>query len=211
MSVNNELYGVVGLGVNLDNEADSAVANYMAAMAPIKVETGIVELFRPDQSLDHEKRNTNASRSVSVESVAAQGVLVEDSAPAPVAENPIISLRKYDIQQQILNNAAEIADELDIDDDIDVADSFEASFADLSGFAAAEGFFDNNIDDRFDFGEDERASIGYGEDLTGVSSLVIDNFTNASNPFIMLQGVERLGFITEDLKAIQNRALMGVQ
>jgi len=46
MSVNNELYGVVGLGVNLDNEADSAVANYMAAMAPIKVETGIVELIQ---------------------------------------------------------------------------------------------------------------------------------------------------------------------
>jgi hypothetical protein len=127
-------------------------------------------------------------------------------------ESPSVLLRRSEVQQQILNNAIEVADDLDIDDDLDIADSFEASFGDLSGFAAAEGFFDNTIDDDFDFGEDERAStINYGDsdDLTGVNSLVIDNLTNANNPFMAIQGINRLGFITEDLKQIQNDRLLG--
>ena len=47
------------------------------------------------------------------------------------------------------------------------------------------------------------------DDLTGVNSLVIDDLTNANNPFMALKGIARLGFITEDLKQIQNDRLLG--
>lgn len=211
MDIDNKLYGAVGLGVKVEDEADSVIASFIASNSALKVETGIVELFKEIPVADQIKQDkVKHEHSVRL-FTEAKGELVEDTTSIKF-ESPSVTLRKHEVQQQILNNANAIADDLDIDDDLDVADSFEASFGDLSGFAAAEGFFDNTIDDSFDFGEDERAStINYadGDDLTGVNSLVIDNLTNANNPFMVIQGINRLGFITEDLKQMQNDKLLG--
>jgi hypothetical protein len=211
MDIDNKLYGAVGLGVKVDDEADSVIASFIASNSVLKTETGIIELFKEIPLADQIKQDkVKHEHSVRL-FTEAKGELVEDHASIK-PESPTVLLRKHDIQQQILNSANAAADDLDIDDDLDVADSFEASFGDLSGFAAAEGFFDNTIDESFDFGEDERAiGINYakGDDLTGVSSLVIDDLTNASNPFMALKGITRLGFITEDLKQIQNDRLLG--
>ena len=211
MDIDNKLYGAVGLGVKVKDEVDSAIASFIASNSVLKTETGVVELFKEIPVADQIKQN-KVKHEYSVKLFTeAKGELVEDTASIK-AESPSVILRKHSIQQQILNNAHEVTDDLDIDDDLDVADSFEASFGDLSGFAAAEGFFDT-IDKSFDFGEDERAiGINYakGDDLTGVNSLVIDDLTNASNPFMVLKGINRLGVITEDVKKMQNDRLLGV-
>lgn len=211
MDIDNKLYGAVGLGVKVEDEADSVISSFIASNSVLKTETGIVELFKEIPVADQIKQDkVKHEHSVKL-FTEAKGELVEDDTSIKF-ESPSVTLRKHEVQQQILNNAIETADDLDIDDDLDVADSFEASFGDLSGFAAAEGFFDNTIDKSFDFGEDERAiGINYakGDDLTGVNSLVIDDLTNASNPFMALKGISRLGFITEDLKQIQNDRLLG--
>jgi len=206
MDIDNKLYGAVGLGVNVEDEADSTVSNFIGATSVVKAETGIVQLFIPTTERNAEERRTQPSTSVT-NVTEVPGEVVETNTAR--VESPSSSLRKHEIQQQILNNANAVADDLDIDD----ADSFEASFGDLSGFAAAEGFFDNSIDDSFDSGEDERATgTGYAksDDLTGVNSLVIDDLTNANNPFMALKGINRLGFITGDLKQMQNNRLLGV-
>jgi hypothetical protein len=211
MDIDNKLYGAVGFGVKVDDEADSVIASFIASNSVLKTETGVIELFKEIPLADQIKQDkVKHEHSVRL-FTEAKGELVEDATSIKF-ESPSVTLRKHQVQQQILNNAIEVADDLDIDDDLDVADSFEASFGDLSGFAAAEGFFDN-IDKSFDFGEDERAiGINYakGDDLTGVNSLVIDDLTNASNPFMALKGINRLGFITEDLKKMQNDRLLGV-
>lgn len=209
MDLDNKLYGAVGLGVNVKDEADSTVSNFIGATSAVRAETGVVQLFIPTTDRNAEERRTQPSTSVT-NVTEVLGEVVETNTAR--VESPSVLLRRSEVQQQILNSAIEVADDLDIDDDLDVADSFEASFGDLSGFAAAEGFFDNSIDESFDFGEDERAigiSSGNGDDLTGVNSLVIDNLTNASNPFMALKGINRLGFITEDLKQMQNDKLLG--
>ena len=211
MSIDNRLYGSVGLGVNVRDEADSTVSDFIGSTSVLRAETGIVQLFIPTTERNTEERRTQPVTSVT-NVTEVPGEIVEENNPSARIESPSVLLRRNEVQQQILNNAIEVADDLDIDDDLDIADSFEASFGDLSGFAAAEGFFDNTIDDSFDFGEDERAStINYADsdDLTGVNSLVIDNLTNANNPFMAIQGINRLGFITEDLKQIQNDRLLG--
>ncbi len=211
MSVDNRLYGSIDLGVNVRDEADSTVSDFIGSTSVPRAETGIVQLFIPTAERNTEERRTSPVASVT-NVTEVLGEVVEENNPSVRVESPNVLLRRNEVQQQILNNAIEVADDLDIDDDLDVADSFEASFGDLSGFAAAEGFFDNTIDDSFDFGEDERAStINYadGDDLTGVNSLVIDNLTNANNPFMVIQGINRLGFITEDLKQMQNDKLLG--
>ena len=211
MDIDNKLYGAVGLGVKVKDEVDSTIASFIASNSVLKTETGVIELFKEIPLADQIKQDkVKHEHSVRL-FTEAKGELVEDTTSIKF-ESPSTILRKHDIQQQILNNAHEVADDLDIDDDLDVADSFEASFGDLSGFAAAEGFFDNTIDKSFDFGEDERAfgvSHAKGDDLTGVNSLVIDDLTNASNPFMALKGINRLGFITEDLKQMQNDRLLG--
>jgi hypothetical protein len=210
MDIDNKLYGAVGLGVKVEDEADSVISNFIASNSVLKTETGIVELFKEIPLADQIKQDkVKHEHSVRL-FTEAKGELVEDTTSITF-ESPSVTLRKHEVQQQILNNAIKVADDLDIDDDLDVADSFEASFGDLSGFAAAEGFFDN-IDKSFDFGEDERAigvSHAKGDDLTGVNSLVIDDLTNASNPFMALRGINRLGFITEDFKQMQNDRLLG--
>lgn len=210
MDIDNKLYGAVGLGVKVEDKADSVISNFIASNSVLKTETGIVELFKEIPLADQIKQDkVKHEHSVRL-FTEAKGELVEDTTSITF-ESPSVTLRKHEVQQQILNNAIKVADDLDIDDDLDVADSFEASFGDLSGFAAAEGFFDN-IDKSFDFGEDERAigvSHAKGDDLTGVNSLVIDDLTNASNPFMALRGINRLGFITEDFKQMQNDRLLG--
>jgi hypothetical protein len=211
MDIDNKLYGAVGLGVKVDDEADSVIASFIASNSVLKTETGVIELFKEIPLADQIKQDkVKHEHSVRL-FTEAKGELVEDTTSIKF-ESPSVTLRKHQVQQQILNNAIEVADDLDIDDDLDVADSFEASFGDLSGFAAAEGFFDN-IDKSFDFGEDERAisiNSAKGDDLTGVNSLVIDDLTNASNPFMVLKGINRLGVITEDVKRMQNDRLLGV-
>jgi hypothetical protein len=211
MDIEGKLYGAAGLGVKARDEADSVISSFIASNSVPKTETGIVELFKEIPVADKIRQNNVRQHSVR-SFTEARGEIVEENNSSLRAESPSVILRKHNIQQQILNNAIEVADDLDVNDDLDVADSFEASFGDLSGFAAAEGFFDNTIDKNFDFNEDERAiSMNYAksDDLTGVNSLVIDDLTNASNPFMALKGITRLGFITEDLKQIQNDRLLG--
>jgi len=211
-NIDNKLYGAVGLGIKVEDEADSVIASFIASNSVLKTETGIVELFKEIPLADQIKQDqVKHEHSVRL-FTEAKGELIEDTTSIKF-ESPSVTLRKLEVQQQILNSANAAADDLDIDDDLDIADSFEASFGDLSGFAAAEGFFDNTIDKSFDFGEDERAiGINYakGDDLTGVNSLVIENLTNASNPFMVLKGINRLGIITEDVKKMQNNKLLGV-
>ena len=190
-----------------EDRTDAIISDFVASTTALRVESGVVELFK-DIPIEQPKPDKVKHQSVNLITETPSETL---GVAAPVkVESPIVALRKQQVQQQILDAASE-ADEIE-DDDLDVADSFEESFSDLSGFAAAEGFFDKDIDSGFHFEEDERASRGYvADDVTGANSLVMDNLMNASSPFVSLQGVARLGFITEDLKAIQNGALLGAR
>lgn len=216
MDANSRLNGVVGFGVKAQDKTDSIVSDFVASTAALKVETGVVELFRDVPVAEQIKPDkTRHQHSVKL-FTESRDEIVEDGAPIKF-EDSIVTLKKLQVQQQILDAASELDEEQDVDD-LDVADSFEESFGDLSGFAAAEGFFDGVLGDNDRYGRDETylgdrlsSRTSSADDLTGANSLVVDNLMNANNPFMALQGVARLGFITEDLKVIQNRALLGAR